>query len=217
MILCLGGTPGLEAAQRAIAASNPPSPVTPSADDVMRFDRIAYSDALTLGRLFSVMRAHGKKCDVRRGMALTLTDLRRGPAVLIGAFNNNWTMRLRKDLRYTFERDDSGLMRICDRDKPGETRWAVDGHAPYARLTEDYAIVSRVVDPLTEKIVVTVAGMTKDGTLAAGEFVTDEHYMAQLAERAPAGWDRKNVQVVLGTELVNGVPGPPRMLASWVW
>jgi hypothetical protein len=217
VIVCMGGTPGLEAAQRALADSNPPSAGAPSADEVMRFDRVAYSDALTLGRLFSVMHAHGKKCDVRRGMALTLTDLRRGPAVLIGAFNNNWTMRLNKDLRYTFERDNNGMMRIRDRRNPAETRWSVDGREPYSRLTEDYAIVSREVDPLTEKIVVTVAGMTKDGTLAAGEFVTEERYLAQLPGRAPSGWEQKNVQVVLGTDLVNGVPGPPRILAAWVW
>ena len=217
VILCLGGTPGLEAAQRAVAASGPPAPNPPSADDVMRLDRVAYSDALTMGRLFSVMRGHGKKCEVRRGMALTLTDLRRGPAVLIGAYNNNWTMRLKRDLRYTFERDDNGMMRILDRKNPADTRWAVDGHAAYSRVAADYAIVSRVVDPLTEKMVVTVAGMTKDGTLAAGEFVTEERYLAQLPSRAPSGWERKNVQVVLETELVNGVPGPPRMLTAWVW
>jgi hypothetical protein len=215
LVVCMGGTPGLEAAQRAISVSNPTG--VPSADDVMRFDRIAFSDALTLSRLFSLTRAHGKKCDVRRGVALTLTDLRRGPTVLIGAFNNAWTMRLIKDLRYTFERDEGGVMRIRDRKNPAQTQWTVDGRIPYSRLTEDYAIVSRVVDPLTERVVVTVAGMTKDGTIAAGEFVTEERYLAQLPARAPSGWERSNVQVVLGTELVNGVPGPPRILAASVW
>src|SRR5262249_33711384 len=140
--------------------------------------------------------------------------------VLVGAFNNEWTMRLDKGLRYIFEREGNlpdGPLLIRDREKPSEAPWRVDDRLPYNQVAEDYAIVSRVVNPLTEKIVVTVAGMMKDGRIAAGEFVTEERYMASLAARAPAGWERKNVEVVLGTELVGGVPGPPRVLATWFW
>jgi len=38
---------------------------------------------------------------------------------------------------------------------------------------EDYAIVTRVVDPTTERTVVMVAGIEGYGTLIAGEFITD--------------------------------------------
>ncbi|MDE3167529.1 MAG: hypothetical protein KGN36_17135 [Acidobacteriota bacterium] len=215
VMVCLGGRPGLQAALEADAGTS----AVPSANDVMRLDRVAFADALTMGRLFSVIRAHGKTYDVRRGAVLTLNDLRRGPVVLIGAFNNSWTMRLKEDLRYTFEREpgNAAATEIRDRNHPGQVRWRVDAATPYSQIAQDYAIVSRVTDPLTEKIVVTVAGMTKDGTLAAGEFVTEERYLAQWAARAPAEWERRNVQVVLGTEIVNGVPGPPRVLAQAVW
>lgn len=216
VLVCLGGRPGLQAALEADAGTA----AVPSANDVMRLDRVAFADALTMGRLFSVIRAHGRTYDVRRGAALTLNDLRHRPVVLIGAFNNSWTMRLKDNLRYTFEQEAGGAggpTVIRDRDHPGQARWRVDPRTPYSQIARDYAIVSRVTDPLTEKIVVTVAGMTKDGTLAAGEFVTEEHYLAQWAAQAPEGWERRNVQVVLGTEIVNGVPGPPHVLAQAAW
>ena len=64
---------------------------------------------------------------------------------------------------------------------------------------------------------VVVAGMGKDGTSAAGEFVTDPRYLQMLADRAPKGWERKNLQVVLNTEVINGNVGPPRIVATYFW
>jgi hypothetical protein len=106
-------------------------------------------------------------------------------------------------------------MSIHDRQHP-DAGWSVL-RVPDEQLTRDYAIVSRVNDSITERTVVTVAGLTRFGTVAAGEFVSEERYLSQLASMAPVGWERRNVQVVLGTEVVNGVAGPPRVLAEWVW
>ncbi|HEV2444863.1 MAG TPA: hypothetical protein VGS58_03035, partial [Candidatus Sulfopaludibacter sp.] len=62
-----------------------------------------------------------------------------------------------------------------------------------------------------------VAGMAKDGTMAAGEFVTEPRYMDELARRAPAGWQKMNLQVVIRTEVVRGAPGPPSIVATYFW
>jgi hypothetical protein len=217
VLICMGGRTGLERAQEEL--SQGPA-IAPVAREVAKWDRLAFSDAITMGRVFSLIHGHSGSFDVRRASALTLTDLRKGPVVLIGGFNNEWTMRLEKDLRYRFEREpdrQDGSLVIRDRQDPTHVRWRVNEKLPYNQVPEDYAIVSRVMDPLTERVVVTVAGMMKDGTVAAGEFVTEERYMSALAARAPSGWERKNVEVVLGTELVRGVPGPPRVLAASFW
>ncbi len=84
-------------------------------------------------------------------------------------------------------------------------------------MNEDYAIVSRFLNPLTEKMVLVVGGMGRDGTLAAGEFVTEPRYLEMLASHAPKHWERKNLQVVLATEVVKGNTGPPRILATYFW
>jgi hypothetical protein len=66
-------------------------------------------------------------------------------------------------------------------------------------------------------MVVVVAGMGRDGTIAAGEFVTEPRYLEMLASRAPEHWEKKNLQVVLATDVVKGNTGPPRILATYFW
>jgi hypothetical protein len=184
----------------------------------MRTDGIAYSDALSLARLTGLIRARGKRFDIRRSAAFTLNDLRRGPAVLIGAFNNSWTMKLDEHLRFYFATDPAtGAHVIRDRNNPARVISKGPESLPYSAVKEDYAIVSRYLDPLTEKLVITVAGIGKDGTLAAGEFVTESKYLEMLDARVGKDWQARNVQVLLATEIVNGIPGPPRMLDYHLW
>ncbi len=200
--------------------SRPAQPVghEPTVLDVMRGDRLAFSDAVTMGRITGLLSASRKKYDVRNFQDFTLTELRKGPVVLIGAFNNDWTLRLDSSLRFVFEKDlTTQATYIRDRQKPSRSPWKGDPTMPYSRYTEDFAIVSRFVSPLTEKMAVVVAGMAKDGTMAAGEFVSEPQYMEALERLAPNGWQRKNLQVVLRTEVVNGSPGPPIIVATHFW
>jgi hypothetical protein len=185
----------------------------------MRSDRLAFSDALTMARVTGLTREYGKrKLDIRRASAFSLTDLRRGSVILVGAFNNSWTMRLNQGLRFTYEwNDQTHTGGIRDRQNPSNRNWIHDPSVPYSQLNQDYAVISRFLDPLTEKMVVVVGGMGKDGTIAAGEFVTEPRYLAMLAARAPKHWDRQNLQVVLATDIVNGNTGPPRILATHFW
>lgn len=195
-----------------------PMPAEPSVLDVMHADRLAFSDAVTMGRITGLLRANRNRHDIRHGQDFTLTELRKGPAVLIGAFNNDWTMRLQDTLRFYFEKDPAtGATYIRDRLSPSETRWKGEPTMPYSKFSEDFAIISRFVNPLTEKMVVVVAGMAKDGTMAAGEFVSEPQYLQSLAREAPAGWQHKNIQVVLRTEVVKGSPGPPEIVAIHTW
>jgi hypothetical protein len=190
----------------------------PTFRDIMRSDRLAFSDALTMARLTGLTREFGKrKLDIRRATAFSLTDLRKGPVILVGAFNNSWTMRLNSELRFHYEwnaQTRTGAIR--DRQNPS-SGWIHDPSVPYSTLTQDYAVVSRFLDPLTEKMVVVVGGMGRDGTIAAGEFVTEPRYLEMLASRVPKHWDKKNLQVLLATDIVNGNTGPPRILAVHVW
>lgn len=190
----------------------------PTVLDVMHRDHLAFGDAVTMARLTGLLRASRKKYDIRRFEDFTLTELRKAPVVLIGAFNNDWTMRLEESLRFVFEKDEATQATyIRDRQTPSHRRWKGDPTMPYSRYTEDYAIISRFVNPLTERMAVVVAGMAKDGTMAAGEFVTEPQYMEELARRAPIGWQKKNLQVVIRTDVVKGSPGPPSIVATYFW
>ena len=62
-----------------------------------------------------------------------------------------------------------------------------------------------------------IGGIARYGTVAAGEFVTDDRYMRSLDQNGPSGWEHKNIQIVLATTVVNDNSGPPRILAVHTW
>ena len=215
VMMGLGPTPALLPPPSTVSSPD----LGPTYRDTMRADALAFSDALTMARITGLTREYSeKKLDVRRATAFTLTDLRKGPTILVGAFNNSWTMRLDHDLRFTYvwnNETHTGFIR--DRQNPNNRNWVHDPGLPYSQLTLDYAVVSRFMDPLTEKMLVVVGGMGRDGTIAAGEFVTEPRYLEKLAARAPRHWDRMNLQVVLATDIVKGNTGPPRIVATHFW
>ncbi len=49
------------------------------------------------------------------------------------------------------------------------------------------------------------------------EFITNPVYWRELVKAAPKDWKRRNLQVVLQTNVVNRTPGPPRILATHFW
>ena len=177
---------------------------------------VALPDVMTLGRLAGFLQAKGKAYHVRGESSTTFEDLRDGPVVLIGAFNNDWSMRLMGPRRLSFERDGDTFW-IKDVQNPSDKSHAVNYAMPYLQLTEDFALVSRVLDPVTERMVVLAAGLTGYGTLAAGEFLSNPAYMETIAARAPGRWARKNVEVVISTKVINGKSGPPKAVIAHFW
>jgi hypothetical protein len=118
--------------------------------------------------------------------------------------------------RFSFERD-SNIFWLKDRQNPTDKSHAVNYSMPYLKLTEDFALISRVLDPITERMVVLAGGLTGFGTMAAGEFLSNPVYMETIAAQAPDNWTRKNVQIVIATKVINGNYGPPRVLTAHFW
>ena len=81
----------------------------------------------------------------------------------------------------------------------------------------DYALIARATEPETGQMMVVIAGLGEQGTAAALEFVTNPRYLQRLAEQAPAGWHRRNIEVVIKTNLVNGDWGEPRVVGTHWW
>jgi hypothetical protein len=57
---------------------------------------------VTIAWVVGELEAHGKKVLIRRENSSSFSDLREGAVVLIGAFNNEWSLRLTHQLRYTW-------------------------------------------------------------------------------------------------------------------
>jgi hypothetical protein len=228
VLLCVGQRQFLGTSPERRQKPNPDLPHLPAANGgleppitlfelyYMGSQNVAFSDAKTLGRLTGLLQANGKSHRIFGESSTTFADLRSGPVVLIGAFNNDWTMRLMGPMRFSFERD-KDVFWIKDLQNPSRRDRAVNYTVPYLQVTEDYALISRVLEPTTERMVVVAGGLTGYGTIAAGEFLTNPVYMETLAKQAPKDWSRKNIQVVIATKVIGGNSGPPRVVDRYFW
>jgi len=182
----------------------------------MGSQNLSVPDVATVARLVALLQTRGKGFHIRGQLSTGFADLRDGPVVLVGGFDNDWTMRLTGPMRFTFDRDHDTFW-IKDRQNASRKDRAVNYRTPYLSLNEDYALISRTLDPTTGRMVVVIGGLTGYGTMAAGEFVTDPAYLEAMAKGAPPGWERKNIQLVLGTKVIHGASGPPRILDRYFW
>jgi hypothetical protein len=151
--------------------------------------------------------------------AATLTDLRNGPAIFVGAFDNAWTLRVTRGLRFRFGNDpEMKHFWIEDTQSSPRTRWSIDRNQQEATNNyKDYAIVARFQDPDTGKPAIVAAGIARGGTVAAGEFLTQPPNMESLKAQTPKNWDRKNMEFVLSTEIIDGKSAPPKIEAVYFW
>lgn len=180
---------------------------------------IIIDDVSPLVNVAGMLRTYGKTYRVLGEASTSLTDLRRGPTVFIGAFDNSWTLRLTAPLRFHFA-NDVGMKQLWieDRANPEKRDWVLDRAQQQQTGTyKDYAIVARFIDPNTDQYVVVAAGIGRGGTVAAGEFLVDQNRMADMIKQLPGDWKRKNLEIVLETQIIEGRSGPPRISAIHVW
>ena len=65
------------------------------------------------------------------------------------------------------------------------TSWATAWDLPYEKLSRDYAIVARIHDSTTGQPVIIAAGISEEGTEAAGEILYNPVYLDSLLAKAP--------------------------------
>jgi hypothetical protein len=177
---------------------------------------LALADVVTLTRTAAALEMHHKSFRVEPASEATFAQLREGPSILIGAFDNIWTLRVTQKLRFGFE-SKNGVASLVDRKSPQATSWATAWDLPYEKLARDYALVARIHDATTGQPVIIAAGISEEGTEAAGEILYNPEYLDSLLAKAPPDWDKKNLEAVIETQVIQGHSGPPNVLAVETW
>lgn len=154
-----------------------------------------------------------KPWQVRTAHDVSFAELRMSPAVLIGAESNVWTEPLTTELRFYFARE--GRTLILDRTRPGR-QWP-ESDADKGPMTEDFAVISRIIDSKTGNCLMFLGGRTQFGTQAAGELVTQESALAKVLRGAPRDWPRRNIQIVIQTRIHGSTPSAPVVVATHFW
>jgi hypothetical protein len=176
---------------------------------------LSMSDVVTLARTIVPLVPRHSAFRVIPAKDASFAQLREGPIVLIGAFDNEWTMRITQDLRFGFDKSD-GMMKVIDRKDP-KRFWAVQWDVPYRTASTDYAIVARIYDNVTGQPVIIAAGILGEGTEAASEVLYNPTYLNAMLNKAPKNWAKKNLEAVIQTNVIDGNPGPPEILDVESW
>jgi hypothetical protein len=181
---------------------------------MLRSNMVPLSDIVAYSRVTDLLTQHSQLYRTQGSRESTLEEIRRGPVLLVGGLDNAWTLRLQSALRFRLFAPDKLCGEIFDGQHP-ETSWRFDNTQRTTGNSRDYAIVASYYDRSIAQHVLVLAGIGMAGTKAAAEFVTsNEELQSWLNGVRP---DRPNVEIVLSTEILDGQPGPPHVIATSTW
>jgi hypothetical protein len=176
---------------------------------------VAVGDVYAATQLSKFLDSQSKPSQLRIGQNYTFEDLRSSPSILIGAFNNKWSMQLTSNLRYRFDDGSPGLGQILDSASPGRS-WRVTTNEK-GQTVRDFGLVARLINSKTGQFTVTIAGVGAAGTEAASEVVSNAAYSHEFLREAPADWEKKNVEIVVETTVTGIIASPPHVVATYFW
>jgi len=170
-------------------------------------------DLIAISRLSSMLTRMGRPYRLKVGNEVSFQDLRTGPAILVGYSYTRWR-EISREMRFFI---DGARRPIGITDGGAPTPWSLPNLPADRHTEEDYAIVSRVFHPDTRAMLVEVAGITQYGTDAAADLVTNPELMTEALRGAPAGWQQKNLQLVVHVKVISGSPTSPKVVATHFW
>jgi hypothetical protein len=174
---------------------------------------VSMEGASAISLVSGLLQSSGVQTQLKSAGATPLTELREHSFILVGGFNNQWTLRLVAPLRFHFASEPAES--IVDQMQP-QVRWVRDPSLPYSSA-DDYALVARYRDATTDSWVVVLAGVGRNGTEAAAEFASSPHYMELLREQMRKDVSNMNIEVVLKVKVIDGKTSAPSILAVHAW
>jgi hypothetical protein len=178
---------------------------------------VALADTIAISTLQQVLANHNKATSIQSSVETTFSDLQRGPVILVSGFNNPWTMRLTDPLKFHFIRLEPSVFEIQDRAEPDSKKWAINTLTPFTEMNHDFSLIARIHDLTTDQIILVSAGIGENGTIAAAEFLSTGKYFKELKDEHQLPRRGQNFEAVIETQIINGRPGPPRVVATYAW
>jgi hypothetical protein len=166
--------------------------------------------AQSLGGLLGSLR----KKTLLRGMETTsLADLKEHASIFIGDPFHEWVRRILENARYSIGFE-NGTIFVRDKQSPENRQWS---RKRTENSGEDYGIVLRHLDPVTGRQVVLATGTYNTGTAAASDVLSSSKLMELAFQGARAGWDHRNIEIVVRARVMNNFAGVPTPVAVHVW
>lgn len=176
-------------------------------------------DSNTVGELIGYLRFHQQNYFTKTSTETSIQDLQNYPTVVMGGFDNDWTLRLTREMRYFYGHDeDKSEYWIADRKSPATRLGAFSLlQNNLNEVNTDYALIVRLPHSEMGQPILIFGGITPIATGAAMQFLNNERALREFVDHAPPGWQDKNVELLIGTQIVAGKSGPPRLISSYIW
>lgn len=173
-------------------------------------------DAAALSTIMTLLQGEKKTSVFRGSDSVILYDLREGPVIVIGGFDNGVGLQLSSKLRYHIVRDaQAHKAYIEDASNPSRRDWSVDLNIPFNSFQKDYAVVSKYIETTTGMPVLLIQGLGPYGTGVASDFVVVPSHLNALGKQlSNCG---QNVQFVIQAKIENEREGAPQVLAIHCW
>lgn len=175
---------------------------------------VGFGDMVVATEISSMLAARSKGVRLRLANIVEFADLRKQPALLIGAVTNRWTMEMQQTWRFRFQYTPGTRTVIADTVE--SRQWSIPSKDDGSTI-DDYLLVSRVRSDQTGGLILVAAGLKQFGTEAAGRLLADPDQLGPILRQLPKGWEGKNVQLVLHARVIGNTPAQPDIVATHVW
>ena len=173
-------------------------------------------NAIAIAQISKFLGRRGKSVLVKESNSTNAGDMGQAPAILISGQTNFWTLRETDPLRFHFAGGpEAGAVWIEDRENPSQRQWSIA--LPGTTATTDYAIAARMLDSTTGNWVVVAAGLGENGTSAAAHCLIDTSCLNEILKSGPNDWAKKNLEIVVRTEVGSETPNAPQVMAVNFW
>lgn len=158
--------------------------------------------------------ARGKRPQSRLSPMTTFADINSSPTVVVGAETNQWNIELTKGTRYVVTKfkgknvvmDSQTNQPLCEKPNSWESP-----------ATYDCGVVTRLIRSSAAQPLLLVSGLNHYGTYTLGDLLVDPALLEPALAGLPAGWEQKNLQILVRAELLRDGVSKPRVLATHVW
>jgi hypothetical protein len=174
---------------------------------------VSMQAASAIAQISALLERYGTISELQPSASTPLTELREHPVILLGGYNNQWTLRLLQPLRFHFAPETQAS--IVDSAQP-QVRWERDHSRPYSSA-DDYGLVARFRDSTTDSWVIVLAGVGRNGSEGAAQFVSSPHYLQLLRDKIGSDLSNRNIEAVLKVSVIDGRTGAPSLIAVHTW
>jgi hypothetical protein len=175
---------------------------------------VGLGSAEAVARIAAWLSGHHKETDIRFGNDLSFTELRKAPTVLIGAFQNRWTVELTRGLRFVFA---SQGRTPGVRDMQTGKLYSPVEVGENGRTQDDYVVISRVLKSASGEFMVVGAGITQYGGHTVAEVLSQPRLLKAAARKLRPGWEKHNLQLLYHVQVIGETAGPPELIAAHEW